>query len=185
MAVGKGNVGLDVIDGRAIAQVSAPNMDDGAALGKLNALQLHAGKANGVGPKRAARGEYAHPLAATQTRRTHRGRPVGSSARVVVRRGIGRNVTCRAARRPVLKAPEQPKMRELVQAAHRVCTGKLGLKDDAPLQVRGQKAVPGNTELLRQVGTNVCDRFHARHCIAAALAALSAEGPPVITTWQA
>ena len=43
-------------------------------------------------------------------------------------------------------------MREGVQALNCRVGGKFRLKDDAPLQMRRQKAVARDAELLRQVG---------------------------------
>lgn len=71
VAVRKRNVGLDVIDGRAVAQVDPQHMDDGGVVGKLNTIELAAGETDGIGAKRAARGKYAHALGSTQARRSH------------------------------------------------------------------------------------------------------------------
>lgn len=71
VTVRKRNVGLDVIDGRAVAQVDPQHMDDGAVVGKLNTIELDADKTDGIGAKRTARGKYAHALGSTQARRSH------------------------------------------------------------------------------------------------------------------
>ena len=115
VAVRKRNVGLDIVDGRAVAQVRSQHMDDGAVVGKLDTIELDAGKTDGIGAKRAARGKYAHALGSTQARRTHGLRPLGVGAGPVLRLGIDGDVFGRAAGRSVFKAPEQPQVREGVQ----------------------------------------------------------------------
>ena len=53
VTVGVGDIGLDVIDGGAVHQVSPAHQQDGAHLrAHLDAFQLHAGKAQGVGPEK-------------------------------------------------------------------------------------------------------------------------------------
>ena len=71
MTVRKRNVGLDVVDRRAVAKVGAQHMDDGTVVGELNAIELYTGKADGIGAKRATCGKHAHALGTSQARRTH------------------------------------------------------------------------------------------------------------------
>ena len=71
VAVRKRNVGLDVVDGRAVAQIGSQHMDDGAVVGKLDTIELDADKTDGIGAKRTARGKSAHALGSTQARRSH------------------------------------------------------------------------------------------------------------------
>ena len=174
VTVRKRNVGLNVVDGRAVAQIGPQHMDDGAIVGELDAIELDAGKPNGIRAKRTARGKHAHALGSAQTRRAHGFRPLGIGAGPVLRLGIGSYVLSRAAGRSVFEAPQQPQVREGVQTLNRCVGGKFRLKHDASLQMRRQKAVARNAELLRQVGMYVCDRFHAGHCTAWRLGALRA-----------
>ena len=83
-------------------------MDDGAVVGKLDAIELDAGKPNGIRAKRTARGKHAHTFGSTQTRRTHGFRPFCVGAGPVLRFGIGGYVLSRAAGRTVFEAPQQP-----------------------------------------------------------------------------
>ena len=49
VAVRKRNVGLDVVDGRAVAQIGSQHMDDGTVVGKLDTIELDADKTVGLG----------------------------------------------------------------------------------------------------------------------------------------
>ena len=62
VTVGKWNVRLDIVDGRAIAQVGPQHMDDGAIVGELDTIKLDAGEPDGIRAKRTARGKDAHTL---------------------------------------------------------------------------------------------------------------------------
>ena len=64
MAIGKGDVGLDVEDWRTVAQVCAKHVDDGPGLVVLYAIDFHAGETYRIGPKGAARGKNAYALGA-------------------------------------------------------------------------------------------------------------------------
>ena len=153
MAVRKRNVGLDVIDGRAVAQVGPQHMDDGTVVGKLDTIELDAGETDGIGAKRTARGKYAHALGSTQTRRTHGLRPLGVGAGPVLRLGIGGDVFRRAAGRSVFKAPEQPQVREGLQALDCCVGGKFRPKDDASLSWGAKKLLRGMPNFC---GRSVC-----------------------------
>ena len=156
-------------------------MNDGAIVGELDTIELDAGEPDGIRAKRTARGKDAHTLGSTQARRTHSFRPFCVGAGPVLRLGIGNYVLSRAAGRSVFEAPQQPQVREGVQTLNRCIGGKFRLKNDASLQMRRQKAVARNAELLRQVGMYVCNRFHAGHCTAwrrGTLRAILRRGPP-------
>lgn len=64
VAIGKGNVGLDVEDWRAVAQVCTKHVDDGSGLAVLYAIDFHAGETYRIGPKGAACGKNAYALGA-------------------------------------------------------------------------------------------------------------------------
>ena len=83
-------------------------MNDGTIVGKLNTIELDAGKTDGIGAKRTACGKHAHALGSTQTRRAHGFRPFCVGAGPVLLFGIGGYVLSRAAGRAVFEAPEQP-----------------------------------------------------------------------------
>ena len=108
VTVGKRNVGLDIVDGRAVAQVGPQHMDDGAIVSELDTIELDAGEPNGIRAKRTARGKHAHALGSAQTRRAHGLRPLDVGAGPVLRLGIGSYVLNRAAGRSVFEAPQQP-----------------------------------------------------------------------------
>lgn len=164
MAVREGDVGLDVVDGRAVAQVRGEHVNLRAGVGQLDAVELHAREAQRVRAEGAPRREHAAALGAAEARRAHRGRPcAGRSA--LVGSGAVRGYVCRgAAGRPVLECPDQPQMAELLEPRHRLRQRELGLEDDAPLQVGREKAVARDAELLRQVRMYACDRSHAAQC---------------------
>ena len=108
VAVRKRNVGLDVVDGRTVAQVGPQHMDDGAIVGELDTIKLDAGEPDGIRAKRTARGKHSHTFGSAQTRRAHGFRPFCVGAGPVLRLGIGSNVLSRAAGRSVFEAPQQP-----------------------------------------------------------------------------
>ena len=101
----KEETGLDVINGRAVAQVGPQYMDDRAIIGELNTAELDAGEPDGIRAKRTACGKHAHTLGSTQTRRAHGFRPFCVGAGPVLRFGIGGYVLSRAAGRSVFEAP--------------------------------------------------------------------------------
>ena len=62
VAVGEGNIGFDVKDGRSIAQVGAQHMDNRAVVGELDVVDFDAGQSNGVGAEWASGCEHSHAL---------------------------------------------------------------------------------------------------------------------------
>ena len=77
VAIGKGDVGLDVEDGRVVAQIGSQNVDDRTVFGVLNVVELYAGESQRVRAEGAARCKDTHALYAAQAWRSHRGRPLG------------------------------------------------------------------------------------------------------------
>ena len=65
MAIGKGDVRLDVEDRRPVAQVCAKHVDDGPGLAVLYAIDFHAGETYRIGSKGAACGKNAYALGAS------------------------------------------------------------------------------------------------------------------------
>ena len=174
MAIGEGDVGLDVEDGRAVAQVGAAHVDDGAFRRALDALELHAAQTQGIRAEGAARGEHADALRAAKPRRAHGRRPFRRRARLAGLAGSagfagnaigGRvlgDVGRPAAGLAVLELPQEPQVRELVESRDGGVLGVFRLENDTPLQMRGDKTVARDAEFLRHVRAYMCDRrdFH-------------------------
>ena len=101
---------------------------DGAHLrAHLDAFQLHAGKAQGVGPEGGPGGEHAHAGIAAQTRRPNGGGPA---------------VPHRAG-----ELPHQPDVAEILQPAHGVGAAVFRGKDHLAPQAVHQPALPRDAEL--------------------------------------
>ena len=76
MAIGEGQVGLDIENGSSVQQVRSRNDEDIALVGSVfYAYKLYAGQAYGVGAKGGTAGENAHAGIAAEPRRTDGGRP--------------------------------------------------------------------------------------------------------------
>lgn len=75
-------------------------------------------------------------------------------------RRIPRYAGGHAAGYAVLELLQQLQIAELLQPINLLRAGELGLEHDAPLQVRGQKAVPRNAGHLRQVRVDMRDGPH-------------------------
>lgn len=74
------------------------------------------------------------------------------------------HIGSRTTGHPILKSPDEPYMRELLEALHGLRERELRLEDDAPLEMRGEKTVPRDAELLRQIGPYVGDGSHVGQC---------------------
>ena len=114
MAVGEGDVGLDVENRRAVAQVRGEHVDHGGAVDDFDAVELHAGQTDGIGPKGAARGKDATTLGAAQAGRAHGGSPLRRGAGLAGSRRIHGDIGRRSTGRAVFELPEQPQMAELL-----------------------------------------------------------------------
>ena len=138
VTVGVGDIGLDVIDGGAVHQVSPAHQQDGAHLrAHLDAFQLHAGKAQGVGPEGGPGGEHAHAGIAAQTRRPNGGGPA---------------VPHRAG-----ELPHQPDVAEILQPAHGVGAAVFRGKDHLAPQAVHQPALARDAELGGEGGADMGD----------------------------
>ena len=82
----KEETGLDVINGRAVAQVRSQHVNDGALRRQLHMIKLYAGKTYRIGTERASRSEDAAPLDTAQARRTHGRCPLGRSTALILSR---------------------------------------------------------------------------------------------------
>ena len=137
MTVGGEQIGLDVVDGSAVHEVSATYEKSRIFGIEVGLDELHAGEPDGIGPERRARGENAHTAVAAESRRPHRRRP--------------------ALLLYLRKTPNQPQMGKLLNAAQRFGIPELRLKHDARPQRRHQPALPRDPELRRELAANTGD----------------------------
>ena len=138
VAVGIGNVGLDVVDGGAVHQVGSPHDEHRADFRpNLNGFQFHAGQPQRVGPERRPGGEDAHPGVAAQPRRPDGGGP--------------------AVPHGTRKLPHQPDVAEIFQPAHSVRAAVFGRENDLAPQAVHQPALPRDAEFGGEGRVDVCD----------------------------
>ena len=138
VAVGVGDVGLDVVDGGAVHQVGAPHDEDGADVRPvLDGFQLDAGQSQRIGPEGRAGGKYAHPGVAAEA-----GRPDGRGPVVPHRAG---------------KLPHQPDVAEILETAHGVGIAVFGGKNDLAPQAVHQPALARDAELGGKGGADMGD----------------------------
>ena len=138
VAVGVGNVGLDVVDGGAVHQVGAPHDEDGADVRPvLDGFQLDAGQSQRIGPEGRAGGKYAHPGVAAEA-----GRPDGGGPAVPHRAG---------------KLPHQPDVAKILEAAHGVGVAVFGGENDLAPQAVHQPALARDAELGGEGGADMGD----------------------------
>ena len=138
VAVGVGDVGLDVVDGGAVHQVGAPHDEDGADVRPvLDGFQLDAGQSQRIGPEGRAGGKYAHPGVAAEA-----GRPDGGGPAVPHRAG---------------KLPHQPDVAEILEAAHGVGIAVFGGKNNLAPQAVHQPALARDAELGGEGGADMGD----------------------------
>ena len=146
MAVGIGQIGLDIQDRGAVHQVGAAYVQNGPQHGvRFDSLQPHGGQADRIGPKRRSRGKNAHASVAAQLGRPHRGRPVPSHA-------LG-------------KLPDQPEMAEPVQPAKRVGISIFRFEYHAGRQAVHQPALARNAEFGAKIAADARDNMD-RHAFA-------------------
>ena len=127
VGVGVGDVGLDVVDGRAVHQVRPGHMEEGAVpAAKLHPHQAHGGQADGVGAEGGAGGKHPQPPVAAQAGRAHGGGPAVPD-------------------RPA-ELPEQPDMGEALQPADGLAAAELRLKDHGGAQGVHQPALARDAE---------------------------------------
>ena len=138
VAVGVGNIGLDVVDGGAVHEVGSPHDEDGAHVGtNLDFFQLDAGQAQRIGPEGRAGGENAHAGVAAEAGRADRGRPG-------VPHGPG-------------ELPDQPDVAEIFQTADGVRVAVLGGEDNFAPQAVHKAALARDAELGGKGGVDVGD----------------------------
>ena len=128
VAVGIGDVRLDVVDGGAIHQVGTAHDEHRANVRPvLDAFQTHAGKAQRIGAERRPGGEHAHAGVAAQTRRAYSGGPA---------------VPHRAG-----ELPHQPDVTKIFQTAHGIGIAVFGRKDHLAAQLVHKAALARDAEL--------------------------------------
>ena len=136
MGVHIGQIGLDVIEGGAVHQISPQNVKHRPPGGvQLDPFQLHAGEPQRIGAERGAGGKNSHPGVAPQP-----GRADGGGPAVPHRPG---------------KLPDQPDVAEFFQPPHCLGNPVFRLKDDFGPQPLHQAALPGDAELGGERGMNV------------------------------
>ena len=140
-AVRIGHIGFDIIDGRAVHQVRPQHTEHWTLRSvPFHPVQLDAGQANGIGPKRGSSCKHPHADIPSQPRRTNGGRP---------------------ALPPVLRElPDQPQVGKTVNPPQCLRIAELRFKDHLGLQFCHQSRLAGNAELGRKVRTNVGNRLH-------------------------
>ena len=144
MAVGIGNVGLDVENGRAIHQVGSTHVyHRPAGRVPLHMIETHRREADAVGTEWRARGKHPYPLVASQQGRAHH--EAGSCMT------IGR------------KMPQQPQVIKLLDATQGVTLAVTGLKSDCTRQLLDEATLLGNAKLRckRRVKMGNSFQFHA------------------------
>ena len=141
VAVGVGNVGLDVQNGRSVHQIGAQDPQHGAPVRRpLHSRQLYAGEGNGVGPEGRAGGEHAHPGVSAQPGRADGGGPVLPHR--------------------LVEDPHQPDVGKALQPPKGVLILKFGLKHNGGLQSVYQPALPGNAEFCGKIAVDAGDGPH-------------------------
>ena len=139
--IGRGNIGLDVIDRGAVEQIDAGDQQSDLRRIRKDRLQLHAGKSERIRPERGARRKDTDSRIAAEPRGTHRRRPALSG-----------RLLCG------VKAPDQPDMRKSGQAAHGIAPAVFRYKDDLAPDRGCQSALPRQSEFFGEAGADVCDR---------------------------
>lgn len=142
VAIGEGQIGLDVEDGSPVHQVGSINLDDRSlACVEMDGKDTYTGQTDVIGTERTARGPYTHALIPSQTGRSNCGSP----------------------RLPIMsftEIPQKPDVAETFQSTQGIGIAILGSKDDAGRQTVDQTALPGNPKLGGEVGVYVCNDFH-------------------------
>ena len=142
-AIGKGQVGLDIQNGRSVQKIRARNNQNAPVLFPFfHSQKLNAGQAYGVGTERGAAGEHADPGIAAKAGRTDGCRPAFS-----MRRG---------------KIENQPKMGKFFDAAQSFGVIESGLENDFRLQIGGSAALAGYAEFLFEIAANTRDGLYVK-----------------------
>ena len=143
VAVGEGNIGLDVKDGRSVAQVGAQHVNNRAVVGELDrVVDFDAGQSNGVGAEWTS-GLRTLPCALIRPKRG--GLTVGDAFRVRAAFVVGGGICCKMCcavppRRAGFKFPKRPVRASSRRVPRRrYFQRELGLENDAPPQCCGAR----------------------------------------------
>ena len=142
MTVGKGQVRLDVEDGRTAHQVGTLHLNRRPVWRmQIDAENADRRKADVVGTERAPRSENAHPTVAAKTGRTNRRLPF-------------RPITTRLA-----EVPKQPDVAEPLQPPQSLGVAILGLENNPAPQPLDKAALTRHSELGGEIRLDMGDRF--------------------------
>lgn len=132
VSVGIGDVGLNIVDRRAIHQVSTKYVDDWRlTASEVYFVNAHTRKADGIGAERRTRGEDPNALVATKTWRTD------GEASVIVA-AVSR------------KLPDEPQVIKILQATHGLGMAIVMCKNNASWQCRCYTTLSRYAEFRRQ-----------------------------------
>ena len=143
MAVGIGEIGLDVVDGGLVGQVRAGDIENGTVLCmEVHFYELYAGKTDRVRAERRARREDPHARFTAELRGRDGGRklPVFNA----------------------VKVPEEPQMTPAVNPAQEIRVPVGWLEDNFGNQVAGQARLARDTEFGREIRVNAGNVVHGR-----------------------
>ena len=127
MAIRKGQIGLDVQNGRAVHEIGSGHMEHRTVLGvQLHVQQLHGGQTDGIGAEGGTGGKDAHTGFAPQPGWQHRGRPTLPD-------GLG-------------KDPQQPQVGIAFHAPQSVGIAVFRLKNNGRYHFLHQTALAGDSE---------------------------------------
>ena len=128
VAVCKGQIRLDIVNGRPVHKVCAGNMEHRPPVRvKLHGIQLHGGKPHRIGPEGGPGGKNAHPRISSQPGGPHRRGPFLPDSPG--------------------KFPDEPQVGKLLNAPQGIRIPVLRLKNDLRLQIRDQAALARDPEL--------------------------------------
>ena len=141
LAIGIGDIGLDVEDGRAVHQVSPGYMDHRAILGSFFYPQKpNAGKPQIVGSERGAGSEHAQPGIPPQP-----GRPYSRGPSASYRFG---------------KLPDDPQMAKALKPPQGIFVAVFRLKDDGRAKLLHQAALPGDAKFGGKIAFHPGDHLN-------------------------
>ena len=141
MAIALGQIRLNVIDRRAVHQVTAADIKHRPLIFCIfDCIKFDAGKSHRIWPKRRPCGENPQSFIAAQKRRSDRRAPVLTAAS--------------------RKLPDQPDMGKILKAAKGLSDPVFLFKDDLALDFLNEAALAGQSEFIGKIRINVCNDFH-------------------------
>ena len=143
MAVGKGNVGLDVEDGRAVHEVGPLDMEHGSVGGmEVDGEESYGRESERIGTEGRPGGPHTYSLVASQARGTYGRRPLLAHI-------LG-------------ELPDEPQVVEPLDASQGLGIAVFGFKDDGGRQLFYHITLSWNTELGGKERADVSDRTDLR-----------------------